>query len=126
MASSARKITLFLISAGATGLVYLAVLYLLVDVWRSELYLGVAAAYLAAMTFYFFVNRQFVFRNTAEVHRLFPQILKYAVMLVVNYLITYFLVWLFRRYTGEVYSGSVAAGIATTLIAYLVFSRIFR
>ncbi|MFP4015318.1 MAG: GtrA family protein [Chitinispirillaceae bacterium] len=126
MTASTKKTTLFLISAGAAGLIYLAVLHLLVEVWKSDLYIGVAAAYLAAMSFYFLINKLLIFGKTVEHHRLFPQILKFALMLVANYLITYFLVWLFERYTGEVYSGSIAAGIVTTLVAYLVFSRIFR
>lgn len=126
MAASIKKITLFLISAGATGLIYISVLYLLVELLNSELYVGVAVAYLAAMSFYFLINKLLIFQKTVEIHRLSPQILKFAVMLIVNYLITYFLVWLFERYTGEVFSGSIAAGIVTTLIAYLVFSRIFR
>jgi putative flippase GtrA len=121
-----KKVSLFLISAGVTGLLYIGVLYLLVDFWHNRLYVGVAIAYLTAMFFYFIVNRIFVFRATGKAHRLYPQIVNYSIMLVVNYLITFFLVWLFFRYTGEIYSGSVAAGIVTTLVAYLVFNRIFK
>ncbi len=126
MAASIKKIALFLISAALTGLIYIAVLYFLVDVWNIRLYVAVAVAYLSAMSFYFLINKLLVFKKTVVTHRLLPQVLKFAVMLVANYLITFFLVWLFAKYTGEVYSGSIAAGIVTTLVAYLVFDRIFR
>ncbi len=89
MAASIKKIALFLISAGVTGLIYISVHFLLVEVWNSKLYVGVAVAYLAAMSFYFLINKLFIFRKTVVVHRLFPQILKFAVMLVANYLITF-------------------------------------
>jgi putative flippase GtrA len=126
MAASIKKISLFLISAGITGLIYIAVLYLLTKVWNSKLFIGVAVAYLAAMSFYFLVNKLFIYRKTVVVHRLYPQLLKFTAMLIVNYLITFFLVWLFARFTGEIFSGSIAAGIVTTLLAYLVFNRIFK
>ncbi|NLG18850.1 MAG: hypothetical protein GX556_16110 [Fibrobacter sp.] len=126
MAASIKKISLFLASAGVTGLIYILVLYLLVENWHSKLYVGVAVAYIAAMSFYFLINKLFIYKKTVQFHRLYPQILKFVVMIVVNYLITFFLVWFFAKYTGEIYSGSIAAGIVTTLVAYLVFNRIFK
>lgn len=89
-------------------------------------YASVSIAYLSAMTFYFITNKLVIFRNTAKGAALHKQIWQFAIMIIVNYLITLLLVRSIRTFTGEIYSGSITAGIITTLLAYLVFNRIFK
>lgn len=118
---------LFLLSAGLSGLIYLIVLYILREIWGRNAYLSVTVAYVSAMTFYFLSNKTVVFKKK-DSHKkdLFKQLLQFSIMIICNFFITLFMVWFIQIFTGEVYSGSVAAGITTTILAYLVFDRIFK
>ncbi len=122
-----KKEILFVISASITGLLYIGILFLFRDIWKFNPYISVAVSYISAMCFYFLTNKIFVFKKR-EFHKkaLFREIFHFTILITINFLITLFLVWVFLQFTGEVYSGSIAAGIVTTLLAYFVFGRIFR
>ena len=120
-----RKIATFLISASITGIIYMGLVYLLKARLSWNPYVSVSVAYAAAMVFYFISNKLVVFKKSAADGALGREIFQFAIVSIVNYLLTLLIVWLFKRVTGEIYSGSVVAGIVTTILAYLVFNRIF-
>lgn len=121
-----KREILFLLSAGITGFLYIAILFLLRDIWKISPYVSVAAAYISAMCFYFLTNKLFVFKKADSQKKIhFKEILHFSILITFNFLVTVFLVWLVMKFTGEVYTGSVVAGIVTTLLAYFVFGRIF-
>lgn len=121
-----NKITFFLISAGITGLIYIGIVYFTFNTLHLNSYVSVSIAYASAMVFYFVTNKLAIFKSAAKSANLYRQIGQFLVMVVINYAITLFLVWAIKKFTGEVYSGSVAAGIVTTLLAYFVLGRIFK
>jgi putative flippase GtrA len=79
-------------------------------------------AYVSAMVSYFVVNKLVVFRKktSASVYR---ELVEFVPLAVVNYVLTMIIVAIIHRYTHEVYSGSVVAGVVTTALTYLVFAR---
>lgn len=122
-----KKLLLFLGSAALTALLYLFILFLLRSILHLNPYLSVAVAYICAMIVYFLTNRHIVFsKEYQHSGKLFRQIFSFTAAMLVNFSITLGLVWLMQQVTGEVYSGSVIAGIVTTLLSYLVFNRIFK
>jgi len=121
-----KKIFYFLSSAGLTGLIYIGILFLTGNIWHLNLYACVSIAYLSAMAFYFVTNKLIVFKTVSKEKHLNRQIGQFLIMICFNYGITLLLVWSIKKITGEIYTGSVVAGLVTTLLAYLVFERIFR
>jgi putative flippase GtrA len=117
-----NRVVMFLISAGATGTIYMGLLYLCRNVLAINPYLSVSVAYTAAMAFYFITNKLVVFRkrNGGSVWR---ELIKFLPLATVNYILTLIIVALIRKYTHEEYSGSVVAGLVTTALAYLVFDK---
>ncbi len=116
---------MFLLSAVLTGTLYVGALYLCEKKMSLNPYLSVTLAFIASSIFYFVSNKLVVFRDAPSTSSLMVQIGQFAIVVLVNYAITISLVWAFKYFTGEVYSGSVAAGIVTTILAYLVFDTMF-
>ena len=75
----------------ANTLLYAALLFLFLDVARIGSTFSVTASYLIAMTFQFFANRSFTFRNK---NVLSQQFTRYLIVAGVSYLISLALVWL--------------------------------
>ena len=120
-----RKAITFLVGAGATGLIYVGGLFLFNNVLKWNSILSVSIAYTAAMVFYFIVNKKVVFKSDNSKTSTQQQVVRFTIMCIINYGLTLLLVMGFQHFTHEVYSGSIAAGIVTTLLAYLVFDRMF-
>jgi len=118
-----KKVTGFLTSAAITAVLYLAVLYVLQEILQWHALINVTCAYGVSMAFYFASNRFIVFCGSAE-REILRQIRRFSVMAVINYLVTVAAVYFVKKYHGNVYTGSIIAGILTTFIAYFIFDRI--
>lgn len=114
---------MFLQSAGATGTMYLGLLYVCRNIFKINPYVSVSVAYLVAMAFFFVANKLVVFRKS-ESGSVWRELIEFLPLTVVNYVVTLIIVAIIRRYTHEEYSGSVVAGILTTALAYLVFDKL--
>lgn len=52
------------------------------------------------------------------------EVIQFIILISINYVITLLIVAAVRHYTGEVFSGSIIAGVVTVSLTYLVFDRI--
>lgn len=122
-----KQTVVFLISAAITGLIYLCIEFIAFTILKMNTGISVLIAYVSAMIFYFIINKMFVFkRKTKGVADHYSQIGVFSITVIINFLITLFLVDGFKKFTGEIYSGAVVAGVVTTITAYFVFNRIFK
>ena len=117
------KHLLFLLSAGATGTIYMGLLYLCKNVLTINPYASVSAAYTGAMIFNFTTNKLVVFKKKAGVP-VWRELIRFLPLAAVNYILTLIIVAIILKYTHEAYSGSIVAGIVTTASAYLVFDKL--
>jgi putative flippase GtrA len=121
-----RQLIMFLLSAAATGAIYLGLLYVCRNIGKLNPYVSVSAAYVGAMAFYFTTNKLVVFRK-GKSGSVWREVLGFLPLAAVNYVLTLVIVAIIRQYTNEEYSGSVVAGIVTTALAYFVFKKwLFR
>jgi putative flippase GtrA len=121
--TNTRQLLLFLLGSAATGATYFGLLYLLANVFEILPYVSVSTAYILAMVLYFVINKLAIFRNRAS-GTVYRELTGFLPLMVVNYLLTLIIVAAIHRYTNEMYSGSVVAGIVTTAITYLVFDKL--
>lgn len=114
---------MFLVSAGATGAIYMGLLYLCRYVLTISSNVSVSVAYGGAMVFYFTTNKLVVFRKSDR-GTVWRELIGFLPLAAVNYLLTLIIVAFIRRYTHEEYFGSLVAGIVTTALAYVVFDKL--
>ncbi|MBD3320866.1 MAG: hypothetical protein GF350_07215, partial [Chitinivibrionales bacterium] len=73
--------------------------------------------------FYFVINKIIIFRSTAY-SATGRELVQFVSIVVINYLLTQVIVQAIHSLTGEIYSGSVVAGVITIFFTYIVFDRI--
>ena len=117
-----KQVALFLLSAGATGAMYLGLLYVSRSMLKINPYISVSIAYAGAMAFYFVTNKLVVFKKSKS-GSVWRELLGFLPRVVVNYILTLSIVAFIRQFTNEEYSGSLVAGIVTTALAYFVFEK---
>ncbi|MBD3345166.1 MAG: hypothetical protein GF401_08910 [Chitinivibrionales bacterium] len=123
MKSKEKIVTLYLLVSGGVGLIYMGLLYILDSVAGYSPAVSVTGAYVTAMSFYFIINKLVIFGRFKS-GRSGREFLQFALVVTVNYFVTRFIVQGIHALTGEVYSGSVLAGVITISLTYLVFDRI--
>lgn len=117
-----KQVIMFLLSAGATGAIYIGLLYLSRTILKTNPYVAVSVAYAGAMAFYFVTNNFLVFKNNRQ-GAVWRKLLGFLPLVAVNYVLTLAIIAFIRQFTHEEYSGSVVAGIVTTALAYFVFEK---
>jgi putative flippase GtrA len=115
---------------GAVGAITAAIYFLVMWIANSVIGLhyivSITAAYFTSTTFHFLANRHFTFSAVDESHS--NQLLRYAVMWLVNYAITLVIVSLCVKHFGlSPYIGVCISVVVTVMTGYL-FSRfwVFR
>lgn len=112
------EIFLYLFIGGLTGLIYFGFIALSVETLKLNYRFGFSIAYLMAVSFHFLANRKYTF--TAVTGRLFPQMVRYSGVLMINYLITLGIVSFFVEKIGISPYFSAAISIVVTVgVGYL-------
>lgn len=83
--SHKRSITVFLIIGALTALLYFTLFAVIWETLHVDYKIAVTISYLSAISFHFFMNRKITFRSSHG--KIMPQIIKYAIMAFINYLI---------------------------------------
>ncbi|MBD3419107.1 MAG: hypothetical protein GF398_03210 [Chitinivibrionales bacterium] len=118
-----RKRLLYATISGATGLVYMGLLYLMDAVFNESPGISVTLAYASAMLVYFIASKLYIFKSMCRSSTR-RELAQFALVVTVNYFITLLTVRSIYVFTGEVYSGSLVAGIVTISVSYVVFDKI--
>jgi putative flippase GtrA len=120
---TARKIRRYAVVSGSVGLVYMGLLVFTDIILGARPFIAVTIAYASAMLVYFVINKFFIFgsrdRTTAG-----KELVKFGVVVTVNYIVNQIVVNVMFSFTGEVYSGSIIAGSITIPLSYFVFDRL--
>jgi putative flippase GtrA len=114
----------FFINSGFTGVVYIAILFISDSLFHVKYFVGVTLAYVVSMTYYFIFNKRAIFKTESTSRTNRNEIVSFAVLLIINYLITVLIVGIISHFTKENYSGSLVAGILTITLTYFVFEKI--
>ena len=118
-----RKAVVYALVSVVVGLVYMGLLYLMDAVAGLHPVMSVTVAYASAMIVYFIINKLFIFGSTQRAGT-GKQIVQFVVVISVNYSLTLIIVNVMHGITGEVYSGSIIAGVVTISGSYFVFDRL--
>src|SRR5262245_46501711 len=125
-----ESLTRFLAVGAATTVVYFGLLGLAIEVLQVDYRVGVTVAYALAVAFHFWANRHFTFR--AGGGRLPSQTLRYAVLVMVNYLVTLAVIYISvdigraSPYLGAALSIIVSVGVSYVASRFWVFDTRFR
>jgi putative flippase GtrA len=124
---TSRSFNLFLLVGFLTAVCYFGIFGLLYSLFHFQYRTSVSVAYVLALLFHFSMNRNVTFLS--KNNRLFPQIFRYVIMTVVNYLITLTMVTLavelFRLspYVGVAFAASITSLFAYFLSRFWVFQQ---
>lgn len=116
----------FALVGATTAAVYFGVFALLHDMIGAAYQIAVSCGYVAGVAFHFVANRNLTFKD-ADGH-IPSQLVKYAVVAAVNYVITLVVVGIAVEGFGlSPYLGVLAAVATTTFTGYALFARwVFR
>jgi putative flippase GtrA len=125
-ARDARSAARFLIVGAVTAALYFGILAALVEGLALDYRVAVSIGYAIAVCFHFLANRRFTFR--AHGSGVGPQLIRYAILLVVNYLLTLGVITCAVELLGwSPFLGALLGLVATTLIGFLLAHRwVFR
>ncbi|NLP00956.1 MAG: GtrA family protein [Fibrobacter sp.] len=118
-----KKVILYLLSSGITGLIYIGMLYLFNDILKWHHLLSVSISYGSAMTIYFLINKLGVFqaKKTGTEKR---EVIQFIILIAFNYLVTLGIVAGIEALGGGVFLGSAIAGVVTVTLTFFVFDRL--
>ena len=124
--SESRRFGTFLIVGGLSALLNLGVFMVLWQWFHLSDNTAVILAYAVSLLFHFTMNRVWTFQNTQGIRG--PQIVRYVVMVMVNFCITVAAVNLSTRMLGLTPLVGLCAAIGATTVAGYVMSRcwVFR
>ena len=113
-----REFLTYLIVGGLTFLIYFGFIALTLEILHLDYRVGVSIAYLLAVIFHFIINRKFTFRAYGDL--LIPQFIRYAGVVLVNYLITMLVVsFCVVNLSIPPYLGAALALVLTVGVGYL-------
>lgn len=118
-----KKLVWYLLSSGLVGLIYMGILVAGDYFLTAPPAVVVTLAYGTAMVAYFYVNKLLIFKALQR-SRTGREAAQFTMMIVFNYFITQLIVHAMHSLTGEIYSGSIVAGIVTVSLTYVVFDKI--
>ena len=109
----------FLLIGGITAAIYFALLTVFLEILRFDYRAGVSIAYIVAVSFHFFGNRQLTFRANHE--NLLQQVVRYLPMVALNYLLTVVIVTVSVEILGlSPYVGAAVGIVATTGLGFFI------
>jgi putative flippase GtrA len=111
-------ITFLTVGIGTTT-VYLCLFAFLWKFLHLHHLIAVTIAFLASATFQFFTNRKVTFKIKSQ--QLLPQLVKYSILLITNYLISIGVLQLVIWAGGPLFLGLILGIGLTSIIGYLVF-----
>lgn len=114
--ANGRSMLLFPIVGALTAIIYFSLFNLMWYILGIDYRIAVSIAYVTAATFQFFVNRNLIFRSSG--HRVLYQLVKYVVMIIINYIITMIVV----HFVVEILKFSPPIGVVVAVVITVVLS----
>ncbi|TQX86922.1 MULTISPECIES: GtrA family protein [unclassified Rhizobium] len=112
-----NELARYVIVGGTTAMIYFGLVLLLVEVFGLDGVLPVSISYIASVTFHFFSSKLFTFRVANG--NISGQLIKYLIMVAINYLVTAVTVFLLVDYLRyPTYIGAGFAVAMTLVIGY--------
>jgi putative flippase GtrA len=110
--------TRYLIVGAVTATVYFGTIALCLESLLFEYRLSVSIAYFIAVTFHFLANRKYTF--AAQNRPVRSQIIRYIILLLVNYMMTFVLIsFMVNQLDISHYKSAFVAIVATVAVGYL-------
>ena len=119
-----NQILIYVLNSGLTAAIYGLLIYVSDSLFGWQYFYTITVAYTVSMVFYFITNKKAVFKTVNNRKKTTYEVIKFLVLLVINYLISLLIVGIIHHYTNEVYSGSLLAGAVTITLTYFVFDKI--
>lgn len=120
---SPRNIAAYILSSLFVGGVYMALLFAMESLLHSSTALSVTVSYGGAMLVYFLLSKLAVFKSQSR-QAAGRQLVQFTVIVTANYFLTQLIVHGVETLAGSVYLGSVAAGVVTISLTYVLFDRV--
>lgn len=100
-------------------MIYFGLLAVFLEILHLDYRVGVGIAYVIAVSFHFFSNRQLTFRANRE--RPLQQVIRYLPMVVLNYVLTVVMVAVSVEILElSPYLGAVVATVVTTVVGFFI------
>lgn len=121
-----RSFGVFLLVGFLTALCYFGVFGVLYSGFKFQYRMSVSVAYVLAILFHFIMNRNVTFLSKST--RLFPQVFRYIIMTIGNYIVTLAIVTFSTEMSGYSPYIGVFIAVSITLVSGYLLSRfwVFR
>jgi putative flippase GtrA len=119
-----RKTIYFTAASLVTGALYAALLFIFDSVLNLPFFISVSLSYISAMLFYFITNKLLTFNTVHDKNVITREVIQYILLVFVNYILTIMIVTVVSFFTGEIYSGSLLAGVITITLTFFVFDKL--
>lgn len=120
IAENSKPFMLFAIIGGITAGFYISIFTLLLNLFHLHYQVALAISYVFSITFYFFANRSFTFKNQNAVSQQLP---KYFIMLFFNYLATMGITYITVEILTLPPQFGIVAAIGLTFILNFLISK---
>ncbi len=120
---SGRDIAAYVASSLFVGGIYLGVLFVMDSLLGASTALSVTVSYAGAMLVYFLLSKLAVFKSPSRTTA-GREFVQFTIIVTVNYFLTQLIVHGIEALTGNVYLGSVVAGVVTISLTYMLFDRV--
>lgn len=90
----------YLVSGALTSLADYSLFYLVLQLWGDSLLAATAIAYIGGLLVSYLLNRFWVFKYNAKGERFGTSIWRYGLLLLLNFGITYAMLWAMEYYFG--------------------------
>ena len=108
----------YLVVGGLTAILYFMGIFLTTEIFLVNYRIGVSTSYFLAVIFHFFANRKYTFLVIGG--NLKIQLLRHSTILLVNYLITFFVISFSVDIFGlSAYVGAFMSIVVTFAVGYL-------
>lgn len=119
-----NQILIYVFNSGLTAIIYGLLIYVSNSLFGWKYFYSVTLAYTISMIFYFITNKKAVFKTINNRTKTMYELIKFSILLIINYLLSLLIVGVTYHYTKEVYTGSLLAGAVTITLTYFVFDKI--
>ena len=113
----------FLFIGGTTYLLNLFTLFLFSDILKFEINLSITLSFFLGVIYHFTMNKFFVFQESSFSKMKF-QIIKYIILIIINYFINLGVINLLLLGNISKYIGQAAAIIITMILTYFVLNKL--
>ena len=113
-----RKFIIFGVIGALTALINLGTLFIFLGLFKFEYKVAVTFSYFLGVIFHFFTNKIITFNNN-DYRSILKQLFRYAIMAVINYLISLFLVVVIVEKLGQpAYLGVLISIVFSAIIGF--------